>query len=139
MDSGGYWQSAASSTASFEVALHTAKQKTSYHQSTLVKPCAVDMVKLLLGETSAKKIQQVPLSNDTIKRRILLMSTDVKQQVIAEIRSFPMFAVQFDKSTDVASCSQLFVFVRYIHKVDVKEEFLYCTSLETTATTQLKM
>ena len=47
-----------------------------------------------------------------------------------------MFAVQPDKSTDVASCSQLLVFVRYIHKEDVKEELLYCNSLETTATAQ---
>ena len=76
------------------------------------------MVKLLLGETSAKKIQQVPLSNDTIKRRISLMSTDVKQQVTAEIRCSRKFAVQLRKSADVASCSQsqLLVFVRYIQK-----------------------
>ena len=94
----------------------------------------VAMVKLLLGETSAKKIQQVPLFNDAIKRRISLMSTDVKQQVVAEIRSSPMFAVQLDESTDGASCSQLLVFFRYIHKEDVKEEFSYCNSLETTAT-----
>ena len=63
----------------------------------------------------------------------------VKKQVIPKIRSSPMFAVQCDKSTDVASCSQLLVFVRYIHKEDVKEEFFYCNSLETAATTQLKM
>ena len=126
--------------ASFEVALHIAKQKkASYYLSNFVKPCAVDMVKLLLGEASAKKIQQVLLSNDTIKRRISLMSTDIKQQVIAEIGSSPMFAVQFDKSTDVASCSQLLVFIRYIHKEDVKEEFLKCNSLEIRATIQLKM
>ena len=79
------------------------------------------MVKLLLGETSAKKIQQVPLFNDTIKRRNSFMSTDVKQQVNAEIRSFLMFAEQLDESTDVASCLRLLVFVRYIHKKDVKE------------------
>ena len=77
----------------------------------------------------------MPLSNDTIKRRISLISTDVKQQVIAEIRS-PMFAVQLDESTNVASCSQLLVFVRYIHKEDVKEEYLHCNSLETKATAQ---
>ena len=64
-----------------------------------------------LGETTAKKIQQVPLSNDTVKRHILLMSIDVKQQVIVKIRSSPMFAVQLDKLTDVASCLQLLVFV----------------------------
>ena len=76
------------------------------------------------------------LSNDTIKRRISLMATDVKQQVIAEIKSSPMFSIQVDQSTDVASCSQLLVFVRYIHMEDVKEEFLYCKALETSATAQ---
>ena len=94
------------------------------------------MVKLILGKTSAKKIQQVSLSNDTIKRRISLMATDVKQQVIAEIKSSPMFSIQVDESTDVASCSQLLVFVRYIHMEDAKEEFLYCKALETSATAQ---
>ena len=92
------------------------------------------MVKLILVETSAKKIPQVSLSNDTIKRRISLMATDDKQQVMAEIKSSPMLSIQVDKSTDVASCSQFLVFVRYIHMVDVKEEFLYCKALETSAT-----
>ena len=119
-------QSTTSLTISFEVTLHVPKQKKPHtNRETLVKTCPVDMVKLLFGETSAKKIQQVPLSNGTIKRRILLMSTDVKQQVIAEIRSFPMFAVQLDKSTDVASCSQLLVFVRCIHKEMLKNSFCF--------------
>ena len=82
-------------TASFEVALQIAKQKKPHYiRETLVKPCAVNLVKLMLGETSAKKIQQVSLSNDTIKRRISLMSTDVKQQVIAEIKSSPIFSIK---------------------------------------------
>ncbi|GBP07464.1 Zinc finger BED domain-containing protein 5 [Eumeta japonica] len=41
-----------------------------------------------------------------------------------------MFA-QLDESTDVASCSQLLMFTRYI-KDDVKEEYLFCKSLPTT-------
>ena len=94
------------------------------------------MVKLILGETSTKKIQQVSLSNDTIKRRISLMATDIKQQIIAEIKSSSVFSIQLDKSTDVASCSQLLVFVCYIHMENVKEEFLYCKALETSATAQ---
>ena len=137
LDTSGYFQeqSTANLTASFEVALQIAKQKKPHNiGETLVKPCAVNMVKLILGETSAKKIQQVSLSNDTIKRRISLMATDIKQQVIAEIKSSPMFSIQVDESTDVASCSQLLVFVRYIHMEDVKEEFLYCKALETSAT-----
>ena len=105
LDTSGYFQeqSTANLTASFEVALQIAKQKKPHNiGETLVKPCAVNMVKLILGETSAKKIQQVSLSNDTIKKRISLMATDVKQQVIAEIKSSPMFSIQVDESTDVA-------------------------------------
>ena len=60
------------------------------------------------------------------------MSLDVKQQVIEEIKASPLFAFQVDKSTDVALCSQLVVFVRYIHEYDIKTKFLFCTSLETT-------
>ena len=47
---------------------------------------------------------------------------------------YPM--TQLRKSIDFASCSQLLAFVQYIHKEDVKEEFLYCNSLETTAKAQ---
>ena len=51
------------------------------------------------------------------------MSTDVKQQVMHEIKASPMFSIQLNESVDVASCSQLLVFVRYIHMEDVKVEF----------------
>ncbi|XP_068203661.1 zinc finger BED domain-containing protein 5-like [Palaemon carinicauda] len=40
--------------------------------------------------------------------------------------------VQLDESTDVSSCSQLLVFVRYINSGDIKDEFLFCSALETT-------
>ena len=73
---------------------NSTKKVPRYFSTRYCPPLAVDVVKLLLGETGAKKIQQVPLSNDTIKRCISFMSTDVKQQVIAEIRSSFMFANQ---------------------------------------------
>ena len=94
------------------MALQIAKQKKPHTTGEmLIKPCALSMVKLILGETSIQKIQQVSLSNDTIKRRISQMSANVKQQVINEIKASPMFSLQLDESTDVASCSQLLVFV----------------------------
>ena len=43
----------------FEVALNIAKQKKPHNIGVaLVKPCTVDMVQLLLGETSAKKFNK---------------------------------------------------------------------------------
>ena len=118
--------------ASFEIALQIAKQKKPHIiGKTHIKPCIIRTVSLLFDESSAKKVQQVSASNDTVKRRILIMSTDVKEQIIQEIKASPFFAFQLDESTDVSSCSQLLVFVRYINSGDIKDEFLLCTKLET--------
>ena len=89
-------------------------------------------IHLVLGEASAKKMQQISLSNNTIQRRISNMSMDVKEQVLTEIKASPFFSFQLDESTDVSSCSQLLVFVRYINSGDIKDEFLFCNALETT-------
>ena len=77
-------------------------------------------------------MQQISLTNNTIHRRISNMSMDVNEQVLTEIKASPLFSLQLDESTDVSSCSQLLVFVRYIHSGDIKDEFLFCNSLETT-------
>ena len=53
------------------------------------------------------------------------MSEDVKKLVVNEIKASPMFSFQVDQSTNVSSCAQLLVFVRYIHSGDIKEEFLF--------------
>ena len=75
--------------------------------------------KLVLGEVSAKKMQQVSLSNNTIQRRISKMSMDVKEQVLTEIKTTLLFSFQFDESTGVSSCSQLTNIMRYINSGDI--------------------
>jgi len=48
-----------------------------------------------------------------------------------------MFALQLDESTDIASCSQRLVFVRYMCTgCQRREEILTCAALETTTKTQ---
>ena len=67
------------------------------------------------------------------------MSNDILSQIVHGIKrsDFPI-ALQLDESTDVACVSQLLVFVRYVQKtgtkLELKEEFLFCESLQTTAT-----
>ena len=133
---GGYHQqNAASVQASYEVALEIAKQKKPHTiGETLVKPCLLKTVKLILGEASEAKMRQLSLSNTTIRRRISDMSEDVKEQVVKEIKASLIFSFQIDESTDVSSCALLLVFVRYIHSGDIKEEFLFCNELDTTTT-----
>ncbi len=98
------------------------------------------MVRRVHEDADEREIQQISLSNDTVKRRIDEMSDDIKEKVI-QIKSSPtgMFAIQLDESADVSSRAQLLVFVRYIFLCDVKEEYLLCTQLETTTTAEDRM
>ncbi|XP_042218847.1 uncharacterized protein LOC121864027 [Homarus americanus] len=65
------------------------KKKAHTIGETLIKPCALKMVKRVLGEASERKIQQISLSDDTVKRRISEMSDDIMEQVKQEIKSSP--------------------------------------------------
>lgn len=119
--------------ASYEVALEIAKQKKPHTiGENLIKPCMLKMVKLVLGESSEAKMQRISLSNNTIQRRISDMSVDVKEQILNEIKASPIFSFQVDESTDISSCAQLLVLVKYIHSDNIKEEFLFCSALEST-------
>ena len=63
----GYFQerSTTNLTASFEEALQIVKPtKPHTTRESRIKPCAVNTLKLILSETSAKKIQRVSLFNE---------------------------------------------------------------------------
>ena len=60
------------------------------------------------------------------------MSDDILEQVVAEVKASPYFALQLDESTDVASCEQLLVYVRYMKGDSVKENCLFSEPLITT-------
>jgi len=49
-----------------------------------------------------------------------------------------MFCFHVDEYTDVTSCAQLFVFVRYIHSGDIKEELLFCEEQQATSADALE-
>ncbi|XP_067951756.1 protein FAM200C-like [Watersipora subatra] len=92
------------------------------------------MAKPILGKEAEKKLAAVSLSNNTVQRRNCSMVNDIKDHVVQQIMLSPfgLFAIQLDESTDVASCSQLMVYARYVHNEKIKKEFLFCVPLETT-------
>lgn len=104
---------------------------------TLLLPAAMDMVQAVLGEKAAKEIQKIPLSNNTVKRRIVDMSSNIEEQLSLQLQQCTYFALQVDESTDVTNMAQLLVFVRFDYHGEVIEEFLFCKPLESNTTAEL--
>eukprot|EP00096_Caligus_rogercresseyi_P009484 TRINITY_DN3234_c0_g1_i1.p1 TRINITY_DN3234_c0_g1~~TRINITY_DN3234_c0_g1_i1.p1 ORF type:complete len:544 (+),score=51.68 TRINITY_DN3234_c0_g1_i1:127-1758(+) len=119
--------------ASYQISFLIAKQKK---QRTigekLVKPCMVEAACLVLDQNCASKLNQISLSDNTVKHRIDDMSQDIKSQVIEKIKLSPFFAIQLDETTDVTHLPQLLVYARFISGNQVEEEFLFCSPLITT-------
>ena len=79
----------------------------------MIKPAAIEMVRIMCGEAVANKLAMVPLSDNTIKRRIEELSVDILQQMIAGVKRIKNFSLQLDEAIDIGSDAQLMVFVRY--------------------------
>ncbi|XP_036219150.2 zinc finger BED domain-containing protein 5 [Bactrocera oleae] len=86
----------------------------------LIKPCVLDITKRMLDEKSAKHLSTVPLSNDTVSRRIHDLASYVKQELVTRLQN-TRFALQIDESTDVAGLAILLVIVRYPYKSSFEE------------------
>lgn len=137
LDTGGkyYKQNIIAIGTSCLVALRIARaMKPHTIAEDLLLPAAKNIVQLVIGDGFVMKLSEISLSNDTVHR--IDMSADVLDQVIQDIKSAPLliFSIRLDESTDVASCSQLLVYVRYINDGDFKDEFLFCKPLDATAT-----
>ncbi|XP_050064379.1 zinc finger BED domain-containing protein 5-like [Aphis gossypii] len=95
---------------------------------TLIKPCLIDIATCMLEEKFAKQLSTIPLSNNTVARRIADLATNVEQTLVSIIK-YRKFALQMDKSTDVAGLAILLVFVRYENIHSFEEDLLFCRPL----------
>ncbi|XP_049321925.1 protein FAM200B-like [Astyanax mexicanus] len=119
--------------ASYHVAFRIAKAKKPHTiAEELILPAAMDMVREVLDGAAADKLKTIPLSNDTIARRIKDMSDNIKQQTTARVQTSPYFALQMDESTDIANHAILLVYVRHVWDGDLQEQFLCSRELPTT-------
>ena len=99
---------------------HTAGEK-------LIKPSAVKMAQILLGRNEAKRIDSVPLSDDTVNNRIVDIANNILSQLTAQIQdSSCRISFQFDETTDIKSISQLVAYARFVKENAIVDEFLFC-------------
>ncbi|XP_076047489.1 zinc finger BED domain-containing protein 5-like [Oratosquilla oratoria] len=106
--------------ASFLASFHIARGK---------KKTIGDVVQELFGNDAVNQVDVVPLSNNTVSRRIDDMAEDVTVQLLEQVKNSEYFALQLDESTDVANKAQLLVYIRFISEGKFVEEILFCKAM----------
>ena len=128
-DSKSYNNFKESTQASYVVSLLVAKAKKPFTiVEKLLLPAAKVLAETMLDKTAADKFNAVPLSNDTVSRRVDVMATDIVDQVVAKLTG--SFVLQLDESTDVSGSAQLVGFVRYLDADDIADYILFCKSMQ---------
>ncbi|KAI6649020.1 Transposase [Oopsacas minuta] len=90
--------------------------------------------KHVLGSAAAEKLDKIPLSNDTVKRRINEISQNLEDKLVRLIKGTPI-SIQLDESTFGAE-STLIVCMRFIDNDCIKEELLFVDYFECRCTGQ---
>ena len=121
--------------ASFEVSwlINTTKKPFNIGED-LVLPVAVKMTEIVRGKKEAEDMRKIPLSNNTVSRRISAINDDQREQLILRIKEGIKFAIQLDKSTDITNMAHLLVYVRYIYNNEINEDLLFCQQMNTRTT-----
>ena len=96
---------------------------------TLILPAHKTIVNEMLGPDAAKEITKVPLSDNTIAKRIYGMSADIESIVLEKMCISRKFALQLDESTDISGYAQLLANVRSVDGDAIRENFLFCKAL----------
>ncbi|KAF8783319.1 Zinc finger BED domain-containing protein 5 [Argiope bruennichi] len=87
----------------------------------------------MFGDNFSKQLQSIPLSNDTVARRIGDIAKDIECQLFSKLRD-KLFSIQLDEA-DSNKDAHLIIYVRFCDNMSVVEELLFCTriKLKTTA------
>ncbi|GFX20176.1 zinc finger BED domain-containing protein 5 [Trichonephila clavipes] len=91
--------------------LHTRCKKPHTIAEELILPAAIEIVETMFGDNFAKELQFIPLSNDTVSRRIDDIAEDVEQQLFGKLRD-KLFSIPLDEATDSNKDAHFIAYVR---------------------------
>ncbi|GFU07334.1 SCAN domain-containing protein 3 [Trichonephila clavipes] len=86
----------------------------------------------MFGDNFAKVLQSIPLSNDTVSRRIDDIAEDVEQQLFGKLRD-KLFSIQLDEATDSNKDAHFIAYVRFWDGMSAVE-LLFCKPIKLKAT-----
>ncbi|XP_030580905.1 zinc finger BED domain-containing protein 5-like [Archocentrus centrarchus] len=93
------------------------------------------MVSVMLDDASAAKLKTIPLSNDTVARRIDDIANDLHEQLVDKLKD-KRFALQFDEATDSNKDCLFIAYVRFDLSNSLCEDLLFCKYVRDRATAE---
>ncbi|GFU28558.1 zinc finger MYM-type protein 6 [Trichonephila clavipes] len=113
--------------------LHARCKKPHAIAEELILPAAIEIVETMFGGNFAKELQSIPLSNDTVSRRIDDIAEDVEQQLFGKLRD-KLFSIQLDEATDSNKDAHFIAYVRFWGGMSAVKELLFCKPIKLKAT-----
>jgi hypothetical protein len=115
--------------ASYNISLLIAKTgKPHTIGEDLIMPAVEEVLKTVLHKPSFDIIKKIPLSNNTVRRRIDEMSSDV-ESFLCKFLKTTNFSIQLDESTLPGNEALLLAYVRFIMNENMYEELLFARNL----------
>ncbi|CAH1992310.1 unnamed protein product [Acanthoscelides obtectus] len=115
--------------ASYNISLLIAKSgKPHTIGEKLILPAVEEVLKTILHKPASDIIKRIPLSNNTVERRIDEMSSDIESFLCYYLQT-THFSIQLDESTLPDNAALLLAYVRFIMNQEIYEELLFARTL----------
>ena len=115
--------------ASYNISLLIAKAGKSHTiGEQLILPAIQEAVTTVMHTDGRSLIKSIPLSNDTVTRRIHMMANDI-EKTICDFLKTTEFSLQIDESTMPGNEALLLAYVRFIQEDNLVEEMLFARPL----------
>ncbi|CAH1989553.1 unnamed protein product [Acanthoscelides obtectus] len=117
--------------ASYNISLLIAKSgKPHTIGEKLILPAVEEVLKTVLHKPASDIIKRIPLSNNTVERRIDEMSSDIESFLCNYLQT-THFSIQLDESTLPDNAALLLAYVHFIMNQEIYEELLFARTLIT--------
>ena len=117
--------------ASYEISKIIAKSGKPHNiGETVILPSISVVISTVMNKNPREITDTIPLSNNTVSRRIDEMSQDVENQLVAKLQK-TQFALQLDESTLRDNEALLMAYVRFVDENELREEMLFARCLKT--------
>ena len=84
----------------------------------------------MLGENAAKEIKKIPLSDNTVSRRINDMTADILEQLRDKLLESKLCSIQLDESTDIKGKCQLLANLNVLEVITYRKVFFFAENFQ---------